>query len=657
MTRRLIGAVFLVVLGAAQAVAGPKAKRAAPLKGYQKVSAVRALDEAGLVKLARGIADGHLDGLPPAEKKQLQELRARQSTLDGLKLSSEAAARVAFQNVHGLFFAAEAAARAPKHAMVLNTFGAALSREARTSEALRVLVYARALYPGNALILTNLASAAMEIGDDTEAERLLREATRLDKAFCGAWNALGGLYLARGKVQEATQAFLSAAPCHPIHLKHRMRLKRVDVDNPPPGPILPPGAPLAPVTVGKAGKALFRTWPRFNDWKHFAGSAELLKAWKDDLDRRSKTASSQLTAMTSKDGMARLKQRYLAQEERKRSSPYLWVLSSTDDVNWALGVNGAYYESEIKKLHARAQERIDAGDKKMVDGVNQAQQRLEDALRANGVNPGIMKQHRATYCSAANPLVGEGFVTWREARAEEYAGVTRLLSEWIGATDPWIAQIPDDLERELVASTRNLAIYAQLQAMLMEIQMRPLVFAAPFMVVGDCDAKEKKGPTEIAGLEAAEVDEIPTPPSGCPMKRGVAMPLGESVELGMKNCEEIELEAKKGALGPVGALGSVKYHTRKKELTLSGGTYLDADVPGLDKVGLKAGGTFKSTYSVTFRDGKLANIRYTTGYETAAGLKNGPQLKGWDDDVVFTLYEAPEPKDPGPLKDWSGATR
>ncbi len=459
---------------------------------YNRVSSVPILDEARFIKLAKGISDAQFAGLSPEEKKEVEERRKEQSNISGLALSSEAAARVAFRNSMGLFLAAEAAILAPKHALVLNTFGAALNREGLTSEALQVLVYARSLFPDQPLILTNLARSAVDIRDLIEAESLLRHATRVDKEFCGAWNALGSLYISQGKLTEATSAFLAAAPCHPVHWKRRVAMKRFTEEDPPPGPILPPGAAISPVTVGRAGRPLFRTFPQFYDWKHLVSSSDFIGKWASETLAISKASSNRLLSGTSKAGIEGIKQRYLAREERKKASPWVWIVDPSDDVKWALDVNEAYFSGEIRKSHLKAQGLIEAGDKKMTDAVERAAQRYQDVLQQAGGDITVIKQHRATYCSAVSPAVDEAFATWRNARKEEYEATVRVLAEWISATDAWIAQIPNDDERELAAAGRNLSLYVGFGALFADMGVRGLLYMSPFLTVGDCDAEERE---------------------------------------------------------------------------------------------------------------------------------------------------------------------
>ncbi len=116
----------------------------------------------------------------------------------------------------GLRLMEQALAQVPNHGPTLNNYGNALRQAGRHHEALRAYQAALAALPTpNALLLRNLGSGYLEIGDRHEAGRFLEAACRLDPRDPVLWCWIGMLESMRDRVDAAIAAYREAQRLDP----------------------------------------------------------------------------------------------------------------------------------------------------------------------------------------------------------------------------------------------------------------------------------------------------------------------------------------------------------------------------------------------------------------------------------------------------------
>lgn len=115
----------------------------------------------------------------------------------------------------------------------------ALRDASRLDEALTAYLVALALRPHNLELQNNIATAFMQRGDTTEALARYQRVLALDSTFVVAWVNLGWHYANTNRMQQAVQAWATAArhgPDHPAVMALKTALQRADDtrDNPKP---------------------------------------------------------------------------------------------------------------------------------------------------------------------------------------------------------------------------------------------------------------------------------------------------------------------------------------------------------------------------------------------------------------------------------------
>ena len=150
-----------------------------------------------------------------------------------------------------LIFGAAAVLAEPDDALIVNNFGAVLLLAESLSDAVQVLNFGRSISPESPFILTNLANALLDMGDDTQAGELLLEALRHEPEFAEAHTALATVYMARGDAQKALDHIVMAAARNftPAMRQAAQQARSAGAKSPPPRSSTGKGLPTAPASV------------------------------------------------------------------------------------------------------------------------------------------------------------------------------------------------------------------------------------------------------------------------------------------------------------------------------------------------------------------------------------------------------------------------
>lgn len=101
--------------------------------------------------------------------------------------------------------------------------------------ALRAYLRAAAQQGTNADVLSALGSANLHLGRLGQAERLLRQALKLDEKFVPAWNNLGVVLMEKGEYGEAERVFHTAFALdsgQSAEIRENLRLALEKIENP-----------------------------------------------------------------------------------------------------------------------------------------------------------------------------------------------------------------------------------------------------------------------------------------------------------------------------------------------------------------------------------------------------------------------------------------
>ena len=171
---------------------------------YTQSDLSRVISKEELLALAKRYQENNLALLDATAKRNVEEqldrlAQAKGAARDKLVQEFTGASIMlgasAMEKELSLIFGATAVLAEPDDALILNNFGAVLVLAGSLSDAVQVLNYGRSISPESPLILTNLANALLDMGDDTQAGELLLEALRHEPEFSEAHTALATVYM------------------------------------------------------------------------------------------------------------------------------------------------------------------------------------------------------------------------------------------------------------------------------------------------------------------------------------------------------------------------------------------------------------------------------------------------------------------------------
>jgi tetratricopeptide (TPR) repeat protein len=120
-------------------------------------------------------------------------------------LTNKGAELITFGNDHhtACVYLAAAIKCLPNDTVSVNNFGAYLRIIDSVKTSLPVLLYANQLFSQSPVILTQIGCSLLELGDETKAEKYLKEALKYDPAFGEAHTALCEVYIRQHRLKEA----------------------------------------------------------------------------------------------------------------------------------------------------------------------------------------------------------------------------------------------------------------------------------------------------------------------------------------------------------------------------------------------------------------------------------------------------------------------
>lgn len=574
-----------------------------------------------------------------------------------LQWSSKGAVLVASARPEGLLLAAAAARAKPDDPIIANTFGIALSRSNQKQAALEILLRARELAPHSPLVLTNLGVVYFVLGDRGLARMRLGDATRLDRAFCPAWNAMSILELAEGHLYPAVAAYLQSMPCSTI------KMRKSQLQHPPAPPKDPPppskvedttedmdggGADDAGTSAGKrpadASLPKFRAFPDWPSVEAMAASTSYLDAWQKETEALLQRAQDDLSRF-ARTGMASVARQREALRAKGLSVPE----DDTFDIKFAVDQNGRYYDRQFNQLDQECKDRRDAALNKMSTGVTESLARMERAL---SVDPERNVQAQNTHCREARNVVGVGFAKWRNEEKACYERRNELLIEYVQTTRRWISRVAADDQRAFLDAIVANEVWAKATVPPRVYGYAALGFSVQLLTpLGRCGKGDLPHvPQPAAGKSAAAEPTKKACPFPPHTKLQAGADIGDKYEVSVavEGCEAAEIEARAQLVPGISVAGTIEHETSGSTTLLIGG--IVAAKPVLRGAGAEGGPEigWRTDLGVTFdANGHLEKIIFRTGPEASAGggLGHGPgvRLKSGDS-MTFTILEnAPEP--------------
>lgn len=608
-------------------------------------------------------------------KKATEAVAARPKTVKAiLGRSSMGAVQVAFGEPEGVANLALAAMDAPDNAIIATTFGVALSHAKKKEPALKVQLYANQLAPRTPQILTNLGSLYADLGENGLAKMRLIEATTFDRNFCPGWNALAMVYANEGDARRGVEAYLHALPCSTIK-QRRGQLREESRKEPPKADQgksdgASGGEQAGAGESGGAGPGAedlkIREFPNWSSVEVFMNAKDSFDRWKKELANLRDQATKD---MDPKAPLAAYRKRERLQQEHPGSV----VMNPNDEAGWGLDDLKYRYGKQLDQLTDEHVKEAAALDRRLSEQVTQStkgfeQIRLEPLQDLSAAPLEAARQRHNSHCRAVKQLVGASFVQWRDSEKRYYDRVVRLLREYWKLSGELISLYNDDGERAFMQASVELTIWSRLGTFPMTYPPRALMYAMHLVSpVGPCD-KDVPPPQPPA---PAKEERPPKWKPTCPIPKGTSVSVDSEVidtpgrevtcSVSMEGCESIGGECKGRVMGPFGVVGGASCSYEDKELTLSGGSYVEFPSPPAGPASASVG--FKSVIDITTRGGQVQRVSWTVGPTKSLGAMQGgvgvsanPALKQYDDKPVsFTLYAVPQerPLAPGELRDFN----
>lgn len=164
-------------------------------------------DQAEIVRMARKYIGEYRPRLSPGERAFVDGCpgSANELTTAAAGITGVGASRAV-----AVVLACEAVIADPQHALALNNLGAILRLIGAAPEGVAVLVAAQAVAPSSALVLTNLANAAYQLGEAKRAKELYETVLMAAPTFGPAKAGLGFTKLSSGQRDAGTNLLAEA---------------------------------------------------------------------------------------------------------------------------------------------------------------------------------------------------------------------------------------------------------------------------------------------------------------------------------------------------------------------------------------------------------------------------------------------------------------
>ena len=486
----------------------------------------------------------------------------------------------------------------PRDTLIVNNFGAMLRLSDSVETSLPVLLYARKLYPGAPVILTNLANTLFELHDDHSAEVLYKRALLINPDYTLANQGLVSVYLKRKDLEKAVAQLFSAArgvyypSIKEIHdnVKHRDKYRVPD---------------MSEELSGESGPEQSRSQspdqlhlPDFPDWSEIG--AMLADQSIDKI--RKKLVKIARENVGLKNAM---KITQMSKEEREKwyeaeMQPGRILYKKGD---FAVGLMEKYFEDRLNNAYRTyfvSDSIYNANYEKALEQILANSKKMEQEI---GSDPIKWREWVTEQCKAATNLTAKYFADWRGIARTRHQAYNDLLSTYWVYCEQYLNTTYNADDFDELNSRRKLFVAGKLSEMYNEYSMREMAFgliniSAFASGSGDCPEMPPPPPPS-AQEEDVEIPDKNRP--DCPFKNKPGK-VGLGVCSITIDCESAGMECGQGIIS------GAKWNYKNKELTLFGGVGVRGDfgVPGANvSAGAKAG------FEVSFnRNNQITDIGF-----------------------------------------------
>lgn len=596
---------------------------------YVKIDTTKVISEAQLVTIATRFYNRHYKQIYDAIEKSFVDGNFRKLEAQGsdkYKLAQGFSSTAVMMTGMGqsvdipIVLSTKAVILYPKDTLIVNNFGAILRMIDSVKTSLPVLLFAKKLFPGAPVILTNLGNTLFELYDDRGAEYFYNRSLKINPDFSLATQGLVSVYLKRKDLGKALEMLFKSVQgiysptMKEVNEKVKYNPKYAPPSEPPvdrgpdggegsPGDGSPnPNTPIDQLYL-----------PGFPDWSEMGAliADESLARVSKKLGQVAGSDNTLANAMKLMQASPAEQQAWY--EAQNKPGKILF-----DKQEFAMDMMEMYFEDQIDKTDKVYNYTDSVNIAKFGQYIEEISANDEARAAQMGYDGEAWQAFLVEKCQKFTNANKDLFGQWKQIAATRHAKYVDLLTTYWVYCEQYLNRTYNPSEFEKLNSKRKSFIAMHFGYLYSDYQIKQMQFGFANLgslasLMGDCP-KMPPPPPPAASSNDENVNVPDKNGPDCPFK-DKKLKIGLIVCSVGLDCESIEGECGEGLL--VGA----KWNYKKKELTGFGGAGFKADLGVEGAVNIKAEG--KAGFEVTFNTkNQLVDVAYKTEVTGTAGVGN-----------------------------------
>lgn len=593
----------------------PAMSQNANMYKYVKVDTTKIISEAQLVKIATRFYDRQYKQIYDAGEKMFvneSSLKLDAPGADRYKIAQGLSSTAVMLTGTGqsfnipIVFSAKAVMLFPKDTLIVNNFGAILRMMDSVKTSLPVLLYAKHIFKGAPVVLTNLGNTLFELYDDKGAEYYFKRALKINPDFSLAKQGLVSVYLKRKDLGKALEMLFSSVEgmysetMQQVHEKVKYNPKYRPPSQPP-GQGQPGGGSERqenePPNPDTPIDNLYL--PAFPNWSDIGAlvSDESIEKVQKKLGQISASDHSLSDALSLLQGSQQALQAWY----EKENAPGRILYKKQE---FAMELMEEYFEDQLDKVNKVYNEADSINIAKFGKYIEEIS--ANDEQRAAQMNADIeaWQAFLLEKCKLFTNANKDEFGKWKQIAAVQHAKSINLLMEYWIYCEQYLNRTYNKADFERLNNRRKSFVAMHFSYLYTVYWSKQLQFgfanlASFATVMGDCPKAPPPPPPEQSADDNVNVPDKNAP--DCPFE-------GKKLKVGLIVCSfGLDCESIEGECGE-GLLTGAKWNYKKKELTGFFGAGFKADLGVEGGVNIKAEGKsgFEIMYNTKNQTGDLA---------------------------------------------------
>lgn len=583
---------------------------------YVKIDTTKVISEEQLVKIATRFYDRQYKQIYDARENSFVDENFRKLDAPGAdcyKIAQGLSSTAVMLTGTGqsvdipVVFSAKAVLLFPKDTLIVNNFGAILRMMDSVKTSLPVLLYAKSIFKGAPVILTNLGNTLFELYDDRGAEHYFKRALKINPDFSLATQGLVSVYLKRKDLGKALEMLFSSVKgiysetMQQVHenVQYSQAYKK------------PSEPPTSPGQEGETGNSVENNTPNpdspidnlhlpgFPNWSDMGAllSDQSIEKVQKKLGEISASDHSFSDAMSLLQASPQAQQAWYEKENQPGR-----ILNKKQE--FAMQLMEEYFEDQLDKVNKVYNEADSINIAKFGKYIEEISANDEQRAAQMNADMEAWQAFLLEKCKLFTNANKDAFGKWKQIAAVQHAKYVDLLSTYWIYCEPYLNRTYNKADFEKINNRRKSFVAMHFSYLYTVYWSKQLQFGltniASFAnAMGDCPQAPPPPPSAQSEDDNVNVPDKKAP--DCPFE-GKKLKVGLIVcSLGL-DCESIEGECGEGLI--TGA----KWNYKKKELTGFFGAGVKADLGVEGGVNVKAEGKagFEVSYNTKSQAGDLS---------------------------------------------------